>query len=105
MAGYKLKPLPPSTNAEVSMAVTLIGGVLGNVLLYHLAHFPEGERVNRADQAFHVIRTAILPHASSAGSPEERANVQRLVAALIDDVEGMVNFNLDRPPTGDSSVH
>lgn len=98
-----IKPLPAATNTEMAAAVTMVGGVLLNVILYHLIHFPEAARQDQATKTFDIVRTAISGFSFSRGSPEEWANTRKLIA-LVEDVEANVRDELLNRRDGDLGV-
>jgi len=91
----EFEPRLEATNAEISAAATIISGVLFNVIMYHLAHFPEGLRRERASQTFDVMRSAVTQLSLRGGTDEERANAESLVDSLVAQTEQHVNDELD----------
>lgn len=100
----ELKTLPQATNSEMSAAVTLMGGVLFNVILFHLMHFPETARQDRATRVIEAARDAVQQLSLNGGTDEERMNVRALIDAVLAQVEGYVRDELVRRKDDDGSV-
>jgi hypothetical protein len=56
-----LKPLPSVTREEASAAVTQIGGVLFNLIVYHAAHFRGDDRQAGATKILDAAKQQSTP--------------------------------------------
>jgi hypothetical protein len=94
--GNFITQLPPVTSEVVSASISLFGGVLANVILYHLAHFCEDARAANATKAIDLARRAVTDSSIDLDNGSARANTRVLVLTVINDIEGMVRHELAR---------
>jgi hypothetical protein len=100
-----LKPLPPVTNVEASAAVTMIGGVVFNLLVHHALHVRAEQRAAVAAKALDIARAAVEVFSFAGGSSEERANTKALVLTLLANIGSQVQDELDRRSIEPSSIN
>jgi hypothetical protein len=96
------KNLPTVTPEEASMATTLLGGALFNVLTFHALNFRDEVKFKALERAAQVARDATGVGNPTRGTEEERANAKQLALQIISQAETNARDELARRPQGES---
>lgn len=95
------KKLPSVSPEEASMATTLLGGVLMNLLLYHVLHLPAEHRFDGLKRAVATALDGVKVGELTRGTEQERTNTKTLVSMIISQAHDAARVELTRRQGGE----